>query len=84
MDPSTVASRDSDFDVGLTRFDASRCASSSGPWEDRFPRSVPNGLVPLKPHNPVVSWADPFLVCPRRFTMNRAPLGSYIHDFVRT
>jgi hypothetical protein len=40
----------------ICRFVDSTChASSSGPWKDWFVRSVPNGLVPLKPYRPVVS-----------------------------
>jgi hypothetical protein len=68
--PRLAASREYDIDVCLIRFDAIRCASSSGRWEDWFFRSVPNGLVPLKLQNPVVSWAGS-IVCLRIFPMNR-------------
>ena len=61
LDPSTVASRDFDFDVDLIGLDSMQLVALRHLVLGRigFCRSVPKGLVPLKPHHPVVSWADP-------------------------
>ncbi|KAG2573243.1 hypothetical protein PVAP13_7KG245455, partial [Panicum virgatum] len=58
------------------------CASSSGPWEDRLLPVGSQGTRSLEATSSRCILGRPSLACPRRFAMNGAPCGSYIHDFV--